>query len=410
MRYRVQWNRSRRLAVVVGLLCALALLVILSGATAQGARDRQDPAPPTIWATLTPIPTPVMPTATPAILPAELTGKGMTGPQDYLPFETCINLWCEEYYNGYNQGGPIGPAVYQRYGSDSIDYYWGLDKPISQVDRADNWAGRFRRRVRIATPGAYNLCIYHDDGIKVNVNNQPIFYDDLWGSIGPGVPYFSYATISNDGNQNLDIEILYFNSGGIAFLKFWWEYQWANTTPCQGPPPGNLTSGRFVATANSWHGEYYNSPNYYAPNPNGWPSVPGFVPVWPSGLYNNLVLVRDDPTNGPDYIGQPGEGLYFDWGLGSPGPGINADGFSVRWSRAVQFAGGFYRFYLRVDDGGVLYVDGNAIINQWRTAAKPQAPTTYTVDIYLPPGSHSLSVEYQEIIGSATVRFWWEQI
>ena len=74
-----------------------------------------------------------------------------------LPFETCVNLWCEEYYNSFWQGGPIGPAVYQRYGSDSIDYYWGLDKPISQVDRADNWAGRFRRRQlvlhRLEQPG-----------------------------------------------------------------------------------------------------------------------------------------------------------------------------------------------------------------------------------------------------------------
>ncbi len=398
----------RRLLLVFGLLAGLSLLLALSGATAQSARNLLDPPQPTVWPTWTPIPTTVLPTATPAVLPPQPAQKSLNAPDDYLPFETCINLWCEEYYNDFNPGGPIGPAVYQRYGSDTINYYWGLSKPVDQVNRQDFWAARFRRRVRIATPGTYRVCMYHDDGIKVIINTQPMTGDNWWGNIGPGLDYFHYFRLVVNGNENLDIEIQYYNGGGTGFLKFWWEYEFANTMPpCQGAPAGNLDSGRYQATGNSWKAEYYNSPNYPAPNPSGWPT--GVVPVWSGGLYNNLVLVSDDPASGPDYMGQPGEGLYFDWGLGSPAPGINSDYFSIRWSRRAQFSGGFYRFFLRVDDGGVLYVDGTAIINQWR-GPTAVVPATYTVDIYLTPGYHTLSVEYQELVGSASVRFWWEQI
>ena len=55
-------------------------------------------------------------------------------------------------------------------------------------------------------------------------------------------------------------------------------------------------------------------------------------------------------------LGQPAlirndAAIDFNWGLGSPAPGLPADNFSARWQRRQDFDTATYRFYLRVDDG-----------------------------------------------------------
>jgi hypothetical protein len=340
----------------------------------------------TPWPTWTPIPTPRV-AATPE---SETLGK-----VGQFPFETCVISWCEEYYNGYWQGGVLGDMVNSRRSSE-IDYYWGLERPMSNVNRED-WSARMRRRVRIFTPGIYRFYVYHDDGVKVLINNVSIYGDSLWGDIGPNVPKFNFFRFEVLGNQDLDIELLYFDHIGVGMLKFWWEFE----PSCQ-IQPGSADCQRFPNYFSGWRAEYYNSANY----PTVWPT--GVTPEWTLNLYNNLHVVRDDRASGPDFPGQEGEGIYFDWGLGSPAGGISEDYFSARWTRDIEFAGGFYRFYLRVDDGGRLAIDNQYVIDQWRPVGGGSGPVTYTIDRYMTPGFHRMKVEFQEIVGGATVRFWWE--
>ncbi len=381
---------SRFPVVLLILLVALALVLGLdrSGQVVASPDAPRSLLNVTPWPTWTPIPTPVLPTAT----PVDDLGPGKTS---QFPFETCVDSWCEEYYNAYYQGGPTGAMVNARR-SSQIDYYWGLDRPMDSVNRED-WSARFRRRVRIFTPGIYRFYVFHDDGVKVLINNVSIFGDSLWGDLGPNVPEFNYFRYEVPGDQNLDIEILYFDHGGVAELKFWWEFE----PSCQIDAQGS-DCRRFPNFFAGWRGEYYNSDNY----PTSWPS--GVTPKWSVGLYNNLFVVRDDRPSGPDFPGQQGEGLYFDWGVGSPAGGISNDHFSVGWTRTLQFAGGFYRFYLRVDDGGRLKIDDRYVIDQWRAAGAAQGPTTYTYDTYIAPGNHTIRAELQELFGSATIRLWWE--
>jgi len=96
--------------------------------------------------------------------------------------------------------------------------------------------------------------------------------------------------------------------------------------------------------------------------------------------------------------------IDFDWGSGSPDPGIPADNFSVRWSRSVNFSGGAYRFYVTVDDGVRLWIDGNLVLDKWFD----QAATTYSVDVNLTAGYHFIQMDYYEHWGVATARLWWE--
>ncbi len=98
--------------------------------------------------------------------------------------------------------------------------------------------------------------------------------------------------------------------------------------------------------------------------------------------------------------------VNFNWGWGSPAPGIPVDHFTVRWTRTVALAGGQWRFNAEVDDGIRLAVDGQTIIDQWRITA----PITYTTDVALAAGEHTLRVEYWENTERAQIRVWWQQV
>lgn len=117
---------------------------------------------------------------------------------------------------------------------------------------------------------------------------------------------------------------------------------------------------------NAWHGQYYN--NMY--------------------LSGSPVMVRDDAA------------LNFDWGTGSPGSGVPADNFSVKWDATINIGtAGNYNVVFASDDGVRVWVDGAIAIDAWYD----HAPTTFTVMRYLAAGTHSVHVEYYEHTGGAMV-------
>ena len=91
--------------------------------------------------------------------------------------------------------------------------------------------------------------------------------------------------------------------------------------------------------------------------------------------------------------------VNFDWGAGSPDLKIPTDGFSARWTRQIDFPAGVYRFIVRADDGARLYVDNTLVLDQWRDTQL----TTYTADVNVAAGAHTIVLEYYENIGGAAV-------
>ena len=98
--------------------------------------------------------------------------------------------------------------------------------------------------------------------------------------------------------------------------------------------------------------------------------------------------------------------LRFDWGTGSPGPGMPSDNFSVRWTRDAWFEGGTYRFSYRSDDGVRVWVGSTLAVDDWRDR---QAGWT-TIEAFIPTGNHRVRVEYYERVGGATLQMVWERI
>jgi hypothetical protein len=107
-------------------------------------------------------------------------------------------------------------------------------------------------------------------------------------------------------------------------------------------------------------------------------------------LSGDPVLVREDAA------------IQFDWGEGSPGPEVPADGFSARWTGEVWLSGGNYQYSLRVDEGARVWIDGQPLLVAW-----PALPgQRYRLRIQLSEGTHTFQVEYYEGTGPASIHLW----
>ncbi|MFN8596401.1 MAG: PA14 domain-containing protein [Anaerolineae bacterium] len=133
------------------------------------------------------------------------------------------------------------------------------------------------------------------------------------------------------------------------------------------PGSGGTTPGG--TTYAQWKGEYFNNVDL-----SGTPS-----------------LVRNDAS------------INFNWGQGWPNPKLAADNFSVRWTRTLLFNAGTFRFTLKMDDGARFFVDNVVVIDQWHSASG----ATYTADVTLGTGYHTLRLEYYEATGNAFVNLGW---
>lgn len=77
--------------------------------------------------------------------------------------------------------------------------------------------------------------------------------------------------------------------------------------------------------------------------------------------FTNVVFTRLDPQ------------INFSWLLNSPGNGVNAERFSVRWTGKIQpLTSESYIFYTTSDDGVRLWVNNQLIINNWTDHAETE--------------------------------------
>jgi hypothetical protein len=145
------------------------------------------------------------------------------------------------------------------------------------------------------------------------------------------------------------------------------------------------------------------APTPVPPTPTSKPAAAQPTPIqiteWRGEYFDNVSLagaplVRNDKK------------IEFDWGQGSPMKGINANDFSARWTRRLEFEAKTYRFYVRVDDGVRLWVDGQLLIDQWQEGSV----RTYTAEQDMTQGKHDIRVEMYEHTGQATIAFWRETI
>lgn len=234
-----------------------------------------------------------------------------------------------------------GAPVLQR-AEAAIDYDWGRGSPDPAIN-ADRFSARWTRYVDL-TPGIYRFTATSDDGIRVWVDNNLII--NHWND-HPATTFTADKNITA-GHHLITVE--FYENEGEAVARLAWALL----------PP----------TIYHWRGEYYNN----------------------TTLSGSPVLVRDDTS------------INFNWGSNSPAPGaVNADDFSVRWTRSLDFVAGMYRFSVTSDDGCRLWVNNHLLVDAWYD----QAARTYTGEIYLPGGPIPLKLEYYEHGGLAVAQLTW---
>lgn len=98
--------------------------------------------------------------------------------------------------------------------------------------------------------------------------------------------------------------------------------------------------------------------------------------------------------------------LTHEWGTGSPGNGVPADGFSARFTRDVWFETGTYRFTYRSDDGLRVWVNDVLVVDGWQE----QSAVWHFVDHTIPGSVNRVRIEYYEAWGFATMQLGWEKL
>ena len=222
----------------------------------------------------------------------------------------------------------------------NLDWDWGGGSPGDGVNN-DHFSARWTRYIDVPA-GPYRFYATSDDGIRVWLDNKLII--DQWHD--QSVLTYSADVSLSPGHHEVRVE--YYENSGFAVAKVYWE--------------------AIAPNGDAWRGSYFNNMN----------------------LSGQPYLLRSD------------ESITFDWGYGSPAPGLPNDYFSARWTRTInvpQTAN--YLFTTLSDDGVRVYVDGNLVINDW--IEQPAKENRGTAN--LTSGQHAITVEYFEKAGLATMRF-----
>jgi hypothetical protein len=200
--------------------------------------------------------------------------------------------------------------------------------------------------------GRYRFTTTTDDGVRLYLDGQLII--DKWRDQSKTSHSAERDLIA--GQHSLRME--YYENSGDAVARLSWKRVEAQPTPTPGGP---------------WRGEYFAN----------------------RSLAGAPKLLQDSAS------------INFNWGKGSPAPSrIPPDNFSVRWTRTVNFGEGRYRFKTTTDDGVRLYVDGKLIIDRWYE----MSVSTFTADVKLKGGNHTIRMEYFELQGNAVAKLSWEKM
>ncbi len=85
--------------------------------------------------------------------------------------------------------------------------------------------------------------------------------------------------------------------------------------------------------------------------------------------------------------------------------GIPAEHFSVRWSGYVLAPkDGQYTFYLFLDDGGRLFIDGTQVIDEWQD----HDGVEFKKKVFLTRGKHTIRLEYYNDCCVARLALYWK--
>lgn len=262
--------------------------------------------------------------------------------------------WSTSFWNNKNLSGNTAATRTDT----EVNFDWGSNSPNQYVN-ANAFSSRFERAFDLDT-GTYKFTVTGDDGVRLFVDNE--LKIDQWRDTSVQ----TYTTELNLSAGRHVVRLEQYDNGGMAVVKVSFVKTSVVTpaptpVPTPTPPPAGEPSG------NAWLTSFWNNKTL-----SGTPS-----------------LTRTDAD------------LNFDWASSSPATEVIADGFSSRFERVISFENATYTLSVTGDDGIRLYVDNQLKIDKWvDTSVK-----TYTVDVPMTAGDHTIKVEQYDNTGLAVAKY-----
>ncbi len=97
--------------------------------------------------------------------------------------------------------------------------------------------------------------------------------------------------------------------------------------------------------------------------------------------------------------------VNFNFGTGSPAPGLPEDHFSIRWKGKIIPTQTIHHIGISTDDGGRLYLDGKLLINDWRDHS--EIPHSVKVDL-MPGKEYNIEFDQYDNGLGAVARLTWD--
>jgi glucose/arabinose dehydrogenase len=257
------------------------------------------------------------------------------------------------YYDNRDFTGPTVSRI-----DPTVNFNWGTGRPAPEIDInlfSVRWTGQVQARVS----GTHTFYTQSDDGVRLWVNGALVV--DNWTDHPPTE---NSGTINLTAGQRYDLKMEYYENAGGAVARLLWS---APGLAQEVIPQAQLYP---TAVLQGLTGTYFDSLNF-----------------------TGATVTRLDPK------------IDFNWGTGSPAPGIDINTFSVRWTgRVTAKASGTHTFFTQSDDGVRLWVNNVLVVNNWTD----HPPTENSGTINLTAGqSYDIRMEYYENGGGAVARLSW---
>ena len=307
-----------------------------------------------------------------------------------------------------------------------VVFDFGATPPFADEFPVTNFSVRWTGSLTTFGAGVYEFGVLYDDGVRLWVNGRLVI--DRWGPSGAGVA-FDTGTIELPAATECLVRLEYYQADGGSLVELHWQPPGGSMLPMlpselrpiydrnlDGIPDGcqlgadcngngvedqdDLASG--VSRDCDGDGIPDDCQHCEDSDGNGWPDScelvagPGLIGQYFRLDPNSLAFAtRVDTRLDPE--------INFDWAGGAP-IGLLADAFGVYWTGTLTTpaVSGSYTFKLPVDSGARLWLDGNLLIDGWRS------PGTYSAAVNLAASTpYLLRLEYREMGGNAFVSLNW---
>jgi len=122
---------------------------------------------------------------------------------------------------------------------------------------------------------------------------------------------------------------------------------------------------------------------------------------WRAEYYSNPSL------SGQPTVSRTDAKIDYAWGANSPSFDIPNDRFSARWTATQHMEKGSYLFFLTVDDGARVWVDGQLVLDAWSLGRKESRQAKLRIN---QTGDHVIQIAYFEDTGNASIHFEYIQL